>query len=33
MVTDVRAPQLVFTQPQRLIVPLFQQPYVWTLRG
>jgi len=27
--TQVRTPQLVFMQPQRLIVPLFQRPYVW----
>ena len=30
MDTQVRTPQLVFMQPQRLIVPLFQRPYVWT---
>jgi hypothetical protein len=30
METQVRTPQLVFMQPQRLIVPLFQRPYVWT---
>jgi hypothetical protein len=29
METQVRTPQLVFMQPQRLIVPLFQRPYVW----
>ena len=29
MDTQVRTPQLVFMQPQRLIVPLFQRPYVW----
>jgi uncharacterized protein DUF262/uncharacterized protein DUF1524/RAMA domain-containing protein len=29
METQVRTPQTVFTQPQRLIVPLFQRPYVW----
>ena len=29
MDTSVRTPQLVFMQPQRLIVPLFQRPYVW----
>jgi hypothetical protein len=22
-------PQMVFMQPQRLVVPLFQRPYVW----
>jgi len=27
--TQVRTPQFVFMQPQRLIVPLFQRPYVW----
>jgi hypothetical protein len=27
--TQVRTPQDVFMQPQRLIVPLFQRPYVW----
>jgi hypothetical protein len=30
MDTQVRTPQLVFMQPQRLVVPLFQRPYVWT---
>jgi hypothetical protein len=29
METLVRTPQLVFMQPQRLVVPLFQRPYVW----
>ena len=29
METLVRTPQQVFLQPQRLIVPLFQRPYVW----
>lgn len=29
METQVRTPQLVFMQPQRLLVPLFQRPYVW----
>ena len=29
METQLRTPQLVFMQPQRLIVPLFQRPYVW----
>lgn len=29
METYVRTPQLVFMQPQRLVVPLFQRPYVW----
>ena len=29
METQVRTPQMVFMQPQRLVVPLFQRPYVW----
>ncbi len=29
MDTQVRTPQVVFTLPQRLVVPLFQRPYVW----
>lgn len=29
METQVRTPQFVFMQPQRLVVPLFQRPYVW----
>ncbi|MCC6765107.1 MAG: DUF262 domain-containing protein [Deltaproteobacteria bacterium] len=29
METQVRTPQTVFMQPQRLVVPLFQRPYVW----
>ncbi len=29
MDTTVRTPQMVFMQPQRLVVPLFQRPYVW----
>jgi hypothetical protein len=29
METQVRTPQAVFMQPQRLKVPLFQRPYVW----
>ena len=29
METQVPTPQLVFMQPQRLTVPLFQRPYVW----
>src|SRR5262245_39567169 len=29
METQVRTPQMVFMQPQRLIVPLFQRAYVW----
>jgi hypothetical protein len=27
--TQVRTPQIVFTQPQKLVVPMFQRPYVW----
>ena len=33
METQVRTPQLVFMQPQRLTVPLFQRPYVWNLEN
>ena len=29
METQVRTPQAVFMQPQRLVVPLFQRAYVW----
>jgi hypothetical protein len=29
MDTQVRTPQAIFMQPQRLMVPLFQRPYVW----
>lgn len=29
MDTQVRTPQAIFMQPQRLLVPLFQRPYVW----
>ncbi len=29
MDTQVRTPQEIFMQPQRLLVPLFQRPYVW----
>lgn len=29
METEVRTPQKVFMQPQRLVVPLFQRPYDW----
>ncbi len=29
METQVRTPQAVFMHPQRLVVPLFQRPYVW----
>jgi hypothetical protein len=31
--TQVRTPQMVFMQPQRLVVPLFQRPYVWNEEG
>lgn len=30
METQVRTPQMIFMQPQRLVVPLFQRPYVWS---
>lgn len=29
METQVRTPQSIFMMPQRLVVPLFQRPYVW----
>lgn len=29
METHIKTPQAIFNQPQRLIVPLFQRPYVW----
>jgi hypothetical protein len=29
METQVRTPNVIFGQPQRLLVPLFQRPYVW----
>ncbi|MFN5378968.1 MAG: DUF262 domain-containing protein, partial [Ignavibacteria bacterium] len=29
MQTNVRTPQSIFMLPQRLLVPLFQRPYVW----
>lgn len=29
METQVRTPQMVFMQPQRLVVPLFQRRYAW----
>lgn len=29
MDTHVRTPMAIFTQPQQLVVPLFQRPYVW----
>jgi hypothetical protein len=28
--TEVRTPQQIFFMPQRLLVPLFQRPYVWS---
>ena len=31
MQTNVRTPLDIFNQPQRLMVPLFQRPYVWSL--
>lgn len=30
MDTQVRTPQAIFMQPQRLLVPLFQRLYVWS---
>lgn len=33
MQTQVKTPQDIFNQPQRLLVPLFQRPYVWTQDG
>lgn len=30
MLTQVRTPQEIFFMPQRLTVPLFQRPYVWS---
>ena len=29
METQVQNPQAIFNMPQRLLVPLFQRPYVW----
>lgn len=31
MLTQVKNPQEIFFSPQRLLVPLFQRPYVWSL--
>lgn len=31
MLTQVKTPREVFYAPQRLLVPLFQRPYVWSL--
>lgn len=33
MITQVKTPREVFYQPQRLMVPLFQRPYVWNKEG
>lgn len=33
METQVRTPQTVFMHPQRLVVPLFQRPYVWNVEN
>ena len=33
MKTDVKTPTKVFHMPQRLLVPLFQRPYVWSKEG
>lgn len=33
MLTEVKTPREVFYQPQRLMVPLFQRPYVWSKEG
>src|SRR6185312_6141016 len=33
MLTQVKTPHEVFYQPQRLMVPLFQRPYVWSQEG
>lgn len=33
MLTDVRTPHDIFFTPQRLLVPLFQRPYVWSQEG
>ena len=29
METQVRTPNGIFGQPQRMLIPLFQRPYVW----
>ena len=29
METQVRTPNVIFGQPQRMRIPLFQRPYVW----
>jgi hypothetical protein len=33
MITEVKKPRDVFYMPQRLLVPLFQRPYVWSQEG
>jgi hypothetical protein len=33
MLTQVKSPHEVFYMPQRLLVPLFQRPYVWSLES
>ena len=33
MLTQVKTPREVFYAPQRLLVPLFQRPYVWSMEG
>jgi hypothetical protein len=33
VITQVKTPRDVFYQPQRLMVPLFQRPYVWSKEG
>ena len=33
MFTQVKTPQDIFFTPQRLLVPLFQRPYVWSREG
>jgi len=30
VLTEVRTPQQIFFMPQRILVPLFQRPYVWS---
>ena len=33
MDTQVKSPHAIFNMPQRLLVPLFQRPYVWSLES
>jgi hypothetical protein len=33
METQVKSPHAIFNMPQRLLVPLFQRPYVWSLES